>query len=651
MRNQLRNVQTLENNQSVWLVYQNDVATNYKFDCSSKTNGLISPFDKNTTVKNLLSPYDEIELKKGPVKLGIDGSEDFNGCVDELDLDAYAFRAYVPKSAWLPPVPTITKFLPGHDARILPKGGKDGKESLEIEFQFSEEMDCDWITRSIFINSTTVDISTPELDNSTVTCSEITNPEKPLYVGGVSSVWKWHGTLVNVSNGIHAISIQEAATSDQERTTLSTDRFLLRIGREDNPLIFPRLANYTQEVLFKDSKSGDLFVSHNAAGADKWRYSLNWESTWSDWEDYKGGNSTLTKQPWSGTSRQKWSGDHVVLQYWSRLAGSSSTIQHADRSDQKKYPRRFPHLFAHGAFNEFGFDGGLNNAFRLAKDGKWNFHFMTEWPAKMQVNVWGMNPDGQPDATIVFGDIDNNGVLDRMVPDSLGETVVNFTDLPPSPYLAYRMELDDGIFAFRKIPIGSRYQQVIVYALLWSIPFATGMVSIWAYMGFFYSVKFNKIGITRKLGGLPFAFRRKFEKLNDADEEDMVMHSMPSSPATPPVLGPAIAVTGAKRRTVLIATMEYDIEDWAIKIKIGGLGVMAQLMGKSLAHQDLIWVVPCVGGVDYPVDQVSEPMDIKVLDNQYEIQVQYHELRNITYVLLDAPIFRQQSKAEPYPPR
>ena len=35
------------------------------------------------------------------------------------------------------------------------------------------------------------------------------------------------------------------------------------------------------------------------------------------------------------------------------------------------------------------------------------------------------------------------------------------------------------------------------------------------------------------------------------------------------------------RRTVLIATMEYDIEDWAIKVKIGGLGVMAQLMGKN----------------------------------------------------------------------
>jgi len=78
---------------------------------------------------------------------------------------------------------------------------------------------------------------------------------------------------------------------------------------------------------------------------------------------------------------------------------------------------------------------------------------------------------------------------------------------------------------------------------------------------------------------------------------------------------------------------------------------MAQLMGKSLTHQDLIWVVPCVGGIDYPTDQPAEPMNITILGNPYEILVQYHVLRNITYVLLDAPIFRGQSKSEPYPPR
>lgn len=31
--------------------------------------------------------------------------------------------------------------------------------------------------------------------------------------------------------------------------------------------------------------------------------------------------------------------------------------------------------------------------------------------------------------------------------------------------------------------------------------------------------------------------------------------------------------------------------------------------------------------------------------------MQYHVVRNITYVLLDAPVFRKQSKSEPYPPR
>jgi len=40
-----------------------------------------------------------------------------------------------------------------------------------------------------------------------------------------------------------------------------------------------------------------------------------------------------------------------------------------------------------------------------------------------------------------------------------------------------------------------------------------------------------------------------------------------------------------------------------------------------------------------------------ILGQIYEVKVQYHKLRNITYVLLDAPVFRAQSKSEPYPAR
>lgn len=44
-------------------------------------------------------------------------------------------------------------------------------------------------------------------------------------------------------------------------------------------------------------------------------------------------------------------------------------------------------------------------------------------------------------------------------------------------------------------------------------------------------------------------------------------------------------------------------------------------------------------------------MTVTILGTKYEVQVQYHTLRNITYVLLDAPVFRKQTKAEPYPAR
>lgn len=45
---------------------------------------------------------------------------------------------------------------------------------------------------------------------------------------------------------------------------------------------------------------------------------------------------------------------------------------------------------------------------------------------------------------------------------------------------------------------------------------------------------------------------------------------------------------------------------------------------------------PCVGGVDYPVDQVGDPIQIWVMGREFRVQVQYHIVGNITFVLLDA---------------
>ncbi|KAG9942709.1 putative alpha 1,3 glucan synthase, partial [Aureobasidium melanogenum] len=659
MRNQFFNgVQNLtgtaDAKPAVWLVYQNENHTvDYTFDCSSNDTALISVFDEEEEVRNLLSPYDTLTLKRGPKKLGIDGSKTFNGCLDKLTMYPWDFRVYVRKADWIEPAPMLTRFSPGHDARILSKVNPGEKESVDVELQFSQEMDCDSITKNIVVTSTTADKSSPGIDTKSVVCSKIQDSNPPPYIGAITSAWSWKATMVDVSNGVHSLTIQNASTTNGVSTG-STDHVFFRIGQADNPIVFPRTANYSSNVLSEGS-NGDLLVSHQAAGADKWRYSTNWGSTWSDWQNYDGTNSTVKKQPWSGTKSQKWTGDHIVLQYWNRVIGSSTHIQHAD-ANQKQAPRRFPHLFANGDFNQFGFDGGLKNTFKAADD-RWDFHLMTEWPHQVQVNVWGMNPDGQPDQSFIYGDIDNDTVLDRLPPDALSPAVINMTELPPSPYLAYKISIDDASYRYKLIPAGSRLVQVLTFALLWSLPVLTGAISIWTYMGAFYGVKFNKIGLSIPKGMPSFWKRHKFTKLADDDVEEVghrmrplflsKFHQRYDSGAS----GITIAANKDKRRKVIIATMEYDIEDWSIKVKIGGLGVMAQLMGKSLTHQDLIWVIPCVGGIEYPIDQVAEPMIVTILGNPYEIQVQYHQLNNITYVLLDAPVFRKQTKTEPYPPR
>ena len=423
--------------------------------------------------------------------------------------------------------------------------------------------------------------------------------------------------------------------------------------------MFPRSGNYSNSLLFKNAND-QLYVSHKAPGADLFRYSTNWGSSWSVWQPYTGDNTTVEPLEWSGTKVQEWTGEHIAVQYWGQLVGSSDHLQQGDLAGTNAVPRRYPHFFIHGSFNQYGYDSGLPSTMEQDQNGTWQFGFMDEWPSEFQANVWGVDEDGQPDQTRGFGDVDNDTVLDLLSPVSLLPNVVNITTFPGSSYLAYRIFINDADLRYFILPIGSRIVQIIIYCLLASIPIITGIIGILTYLHFFYAVKFNEAGIKEKHDILPLAVQQKLKLhrwIPDNVLDRLHLASSTTKGALPNDLvamnrsNPIGTMTTTTRRTVLIATMEYDIEDWDIKIKIGGLGVMAQLMGKNLGHQNLIWVVPCAGGIDYPVDERAEPMNITVLGSSYTIQVQYHVLRNITYVLLDAPVFRQQTKAEPYPPR
>jgi len=500
------------------------------------------------------------------------------------------------------PSPVITKFVPGHDCRVL------STSSLKIEIQFSLPMDCQQIASSLRIQSTTSDDTTPRLNVESIDCHSISNSHDATssFSGAVFTAWSFTAMLINIADGIHQISINNVSTAiDKNITTNSHDHFLLRVGQSDNPMVFAS-ANHSSNVLYKDA-SENLYVTHKAAGAEMFRYSLDFGTTYSNWEEYPSGKiatSNLKPRLWSGTKLQEWDGEHVILQYWSRLVGSSDHVQSADIGIGS-LRRQFPHIFLDGAFNQHGFDGGFANQLQMKTDHIWTYDFVHEWPAQVSLNVWGVNPDGQPDRTRVYGDIDGDFILDRIPPYSLIDNVINLTYPPPHPFIGWRVALNDADYRLQLIPIGSRWHQLVVYVILLLVPILTGAAAIWAFRKSFYVVKLNEVGITSKnswdLGIMSRRLRPR--KAQDAHQPDHKPHHLVPESSTigaphgfrkmrqfSVIASPQIATP--KRLTVLIATMEYDIEDWGIKVKIGGLGVMSSLMGKNLKHQDLIWVVP-----------------------------------------------------------
>ncbi|KAL8886169.1 MAG: hypothetical protein Q9215_006085 [Flavoplaca cf. flavocitrina] len=649
-----------QGNQTVWLLYHNEgINKTYAFNCSDNSTALIAPFATGTRVKNLLFPFQEYTLEASSKRLYFEESGDLNGCLSNFGLPPWGYQALVPYNTWLNPSPVITKFIPGHDRRLLTDRMVN---TIAVEIHFSDIMVCGKILDSLTVLSKTWDDSQPSIDVTSASCKNIAVADADVSVltgrptGEIPSTFSFSVNLRGVAHGIHSISLGNVSTEEGTASTDSVNHFWFRIGYKNNPIISPRTANYSSSLLHRSS-NGSLYIHQKAAGADKFRYSLNWASNWSQWLPYENGNYTLQPQPWTGTKAQNWTGEHVMVQYWSKIIGSSDYMQQGDLVP-RAVRRRYPHFWVHGPYNSFGYDSGLPQVMSQDRQGDWIFNFMTEWPTTFQLNVWGVNPDGTPDLTRVFGDPDNDGILDRLSPMSLLPNVVNISDYPPSPFVAYQISANDGSLRYNLIPIGLRRNQIIIYFLLMFLPVASSLAGVLCYRHVFYTVKLNEIGKPEHRSILPISLRssaqlrRYLAKVNLGRLSEAGSRGSPSTEiAEYDTVDIFEVAPNSRRRTVLIATMEYDIEDWGIKIKIGGLGVMAQLMGKHLSHQDLIWVIPCVGGVDYPFDYCAEPMRIKILGEERIVQVYYHKLRNITYVCLDAPIFRSQSKSEPYPAR
>ncbi|RMZ77991.1 hypothetical protein DV737_g4093, partial [Chaetothyriales sp. CBS 132003] len=626
-------------NQSVWLLFHNENRTvTYDFNCestnSSSANGsMISAFSSGVTVKNLFYPYDTYTLNTTNFALGLEGNLEPNGCIAQITMEPWEFKAFVPVEEWEEPRPVITGVVPGHDSRITSSVQYDQHESISIEIHFSTEMNCDSVTNNFTIQSDTQTGQTAALNLSSVVCQTVT-PGETQFVAQPATEWVFKATLYNVSNGVHTYTISNATSSTGTTWTNARDRFMFRIGQSDNPMVFPESSNYTDGLLQKDS-NGTLYVVPRAAGADKVRYSTNWGTSFSSWETYTGERIDIHKQSWSGTKAQEWEGEHVILQYWSAATGSSDHIQHSDLEWSDLPARRWPHAWVEGDFNEWGFDGGLETQMSQDDLGMWNYHLFTEWPANITINVWGMNPDGLPDKSAAYGDVDRDGVLDLIWPNSISSNVINISAPPSNGHIGYILKANDGNYSYKLVPHGSQAVQAILIVFLSIVPVITGVAVVYAFRCVFYRVKLNRVGIQPK--------RNRLHKLGYRNLASIGAPRSLQSSRRQSAEGSAAASPGvlalSRPRTILLATMEYLIEEWDIKIKIGGLGVMAALMAKNLKHHKLVWVIPCVGGVDYPFEPDSEVRPITVQISQQGFKVQSRDISRIFN--LDRSIIRE----------
>ena len=199
----------------IWLFYTNQNATTtWEYDCSDVDQYIKSPYQGGNNVRNLFYPYETISLQNSAESYYNDSKSPYFGCFPNITLPPFGYKAYVLEEDWIQPMPALTKFTPGHDARKL-----SNESSIQITLEFNLEMSCSSVTESISLNmSSSGTGSTPTF--GTASCTTINNATPPAEVYGVSvSTWSWSATLENIPDGILEITVNNPSTEDGTAST------------------------------------------------------------------------------------------------------------------------------------------------------------------------------------------------------------------------------------------------------------------------------------------------------------------------------------------------------------------------------------------------------------------------------------------------
>jgi len=199
----------------VWLLFTNEnVTRTYTFDCK-QDNWISSPFVSGIQVQNLFPPYETYTLADSLSSFNNDSRPPYFGCLPSVTLDSYGFKALVPISQWTAPLPFITKFIPGHDHRLLVSPGDMNSTTVNIGFEFNVAMNCDALTNSIALNMTSSGKGgTPTISN--VQCNTISQANSSSIS---ASAWSWSATLNNFPDGVLSLTVNNPPAGSGNATT------------------------------------------------------------------------------------------------------------------------------------------------------------------------------------------------------------------------------------------------------------------------------------------------------------------------------------------------------------------------------------------------------------------------------------------------
>jgi len=221
-------LQNISFDDSVWLLYTNENTTiTHSGSCTSE-DGVAGPYRSDAVVRNLLYPFENYTLGASDRPFFFDGKEPFFGCIESITLQPYDFKALVLAEKWVPPIPALTRFTPGHDARIEVTADSPNSNSINVQIEFSDQMDCNSVTQSIaFTLASSGKGSSPSVKSGSVECLSMSdsNVKPAVILGATVSRWYWKATIDNVADGVLTITVKDPKSQSGVGTGVSRHLF------------------------------------------------------------------------------------------------------------------------------------------------------------------------------------------------------------------------------------------------------------------------------------------------------------------------------------------------------------------------------------------------------------------------------------------